>query len=500
MSWKDRLARHLFPNITAELTEVRATLNDYQLSLTSLDGWDRVANGAMSESESLMYSPIYRSCDLIGNTVGKLPFITFKVSDTGKEPAREHPAYPILKHQANPFMSSFTLRNVLTLHRLLHGNGYAWIERKAGRPVALWPLSPLNVEPIALVAGDSNQVEVFYKLTLSGHEPRLLDASDVLHIRGLGDFLQGFSVLWLAATSFKMGTKAQEYSEKFFENGARPDMAIIHPGKLKPESIKALRDQWNSYHKGVDNAHKVAVLQDAMDIKTFSINAKDAQLIETIKFSVSDVANWFGVPPHKLGDNSRAAFNTLEEENQSFLDDTIDAHLVNWETETRAKLLTETEKATESHFTRFRRQALVRANLATRGEYYVKALAGRAWLSPDEVRTLEDLNTVGGEQGEIIDPTNNFAPGDTGSEAEPDDSNGEAIRAAEEHLEAIMTRMRDRLSKASVKDRATFVLKHEHVVDDAVGAAGKVLDRLYNQSVGTTSTQCKTKLLEERGI
>ena len=40
-------------------------------------------------------------------------------------------------------------------------------------------------------------------------------------------------------------------------------------------------------------------------------------MIETRRLSIIEVANWLGLPPHKLGDDSRTAYNSLEQENRS---------------------------------------------------------------------------------------------------------------------------------------------------------------------------------------
>jgi len=73
------------------------------------------------------------------------------------------------------------------------------------------------------------------------------------------------------------------------------------------------------------------------------------------------------LPPHKLGDSSRTAYNSLEQENQSYLDEALDGWFVTWESECFIKLLTEDQKRTDSHVVEFVREALLRADLTSRG-------------------------------------------------------------------------------------------------------------------------------------
>jgi hypothetical protein len=171
-----------------------------------------------------------------------------------------------------------------------------------------------------------------------------------------------------------------------------------------------------------------------------------------MNFSLRDVANWLGVPPHKLGDNTRTAYNSLEAENQAFLDDSLDYWLVNWEHECREKLLSDRQKQRDTHFIEFERKALVQADLKTRAEYYKTATGGRPWMSPDEVREKENMNLALGEQSEIKDPANNFS--EQGGEQGENSRNlmpalqmqqKEIERKAIETLEEAVKRMQNRV-------------------------------------------------------
>jgi HK97 family phage portal protein len=161
-----------------------------------------------------------------------------------------------------------------------------------------------------------------------------------------------------------------------------------------------------------------------------AFSAEDQQLIETRQFTVRDVANFIGVPPHKLGDTGRTAYASLEQENQSYLDDALDYWLCVWEAQCWDKLLTEEEKAADSHVVEFLRLALMRADMATRANYYRTALGGRGWMTPNEVRGRENLNpSDSADADEILTPLNMGQGGDQNDPSpepaqpqEPDDS------------------------------------------------------------------------------
>jgi len=385
-------------------------------SVSGVVTWDQIAGESqsfISREKALTISAVYKAINLIATSVGKLPLNVFKRTKDGKEKAHWHPANSLLRYRFNSEMGAKVCKQTLTAHVLLHGDGYGYILRDpSGNPVEILPLNPTNTFPVR------ENGKLWY-VTAINQEQRRIEATNILHLGGLSwDGLTGLSVLQYAARSFGVAMNASKHAASFFKNSARPGVVLEYPNKLKPEAAKALRENWDKMFKGIDNGHRTAVLEDGMTLKAFSLSAKDAQLIEAMRFSVVDIANWFGVPPHKLGDNSKSSYNSLEQENQSFLDDTLDNWLVTWEEECREKLLTEEQKRSDSYLIEFNRMALVRADLKTRADYYSRATGGAAWMSVNEVRSRENMNAAKStdhDYNEVIQPTNNFDPNKSGS-------------------------------------------------------------------------------------
>jgi len=143
------------------------------------------------------------------------------------------------------------------------------------------------------------------------------------------------------------------------------------------------------------NAHKTALLEQGTTARPLGVNAKDAQLIEGRKFSLTSVANWLNLPPHKCGAEGRTSYNSLAEENQATLDESYEPWLVAWEYECENKLLTEAEKRADSHVIEFERKALLRSDPAKRAEFYRQAV-GRPFMLADEARQAENMPPIEG--------------------------------------------------------------------------------------------------------
>lgn len=387
----------------------RATPENPSFNLNDPEAWD--ALGAHKSStgvrvnlkSALTLSTFRRGLNLISNYVAKLPVHVYKRQGDGKVRDTEHFAYALLRWKPNREMHAFDFMHTMTWHGVL-GNSYAYIFRRGdASPEELIPLSCASTYPVR------ENGRLWYVTTAKGEMRKLLP-ENVLHIKGMSDDgMVGMELIPQAKDSLGLTIAAREYPARFFSNSAEARIVLEHPAKLSPEAAKALREGWDKMHQGLENAHKTAVLMEGMKANRISANAKEAQLVEMSKFQVRDMANWLDLPPHKLGDDSRTAFASLEQENQSLLDDGIDPWLVRFEHEFRDKLLTEEQKRTDTHVIEFMRHALVRADIAARFQAYAIAINNRI-MNPNEVRSRENLNPYDGGD-EFLVPANMGNPG-----------------------------------------------------------------------------------------
>lgn len=420
----------------------RSSLENPNTPLSDPDAWvyDVLGGGrsdggvTVNRDAALGYPAVWRAVNLISRDVAKLPVYVYRRVGEGKERATEHPAYRLLRREPNESMTGHTFRQTLQAHLLMDGNAYAFIERDgAARPRALLPLMPDAVTPVR-VGG-----RLWYVWRSSSGEQRRLKAEDVLHVKGLGyDGLVGYNPIAYYRESIGMGLAARKFGAVYFKNAATPKVVLQHPGKLKREAAERLRDDWQRMHAGLDAVHRTAILEEGLEAKVLSFDAESSQLLETRQFEIREIANLFGVPPHKLGDSARTSYASLEMENQSYLDDALDPWLVAWEEECWAKLLTEAEKRADSHSVEFLRQALIRADLSTRFSAYSTAVQG-GWMSRDEVRARESMNPIPDGAGrayyipENVKTTDEIDSDDQPEGDEEDNREGERATSAGGH-------------------------------------------------------------------
>jgi HK97 family phage portal protein len=306
---------------------------------------------------------LWRAVNIISNDVARLTIRTFRRTEDGRERATDHPSYPLVLRKPWLNCNAHQFRRLLTLHAQITGNGFARIWRDAGgRPLYLEPLPPSPHTTIVIEGSGLNErLWVVYR---RGNETYRERYEDVLHIPGLHfDGYSGLSVVEILQQTLSGAIAAQQYSTLYYSQGGTVAGYLKTPGKLREDQAKELAERWSVLASGMGRSHKVGVLDGAAEYVPIKASAEEAQLVEVRNATIIDVANITGVRPHDLGDQSRASYNSLEQENYAHADRCIEPWLKTWESELWDKLLTEEEKERDSVYMEFDRRSLIRRSL-----------------------------------------------------------------------------------------------------------------------------------------
>lgn len=384
-----------------------ATLEN--LTARDAEGWRvfgadvKASSGVrVGPSSALGYPPLWRAINLIADHVACLPFDVYRrKGQSDREWAEGHAGNVLMRGDASDWTHGETIRKTLTAHAALYGNGFATIERDSRqKPIALYVLDPHRTG-IRTVNG-----EIWY-FTHIGTEEIKIHAKDVLHIKGLSnDGISGLSVLSLMRDALGVGMAAQQYGGRFFGQGSNAGGILMIPGAFSEEKIRNTMSAWEKMTQGLQQSHKVALLQDGVKFQQLTIANEQAQFLQTRAFEVrSTVANIFGIPPHKLGDDTRTSHNSLEAENQSFLDDCLNPWLKEWERECRRKLLTDRERKNDTHFFEFNREALVQMAFRDKVEGLYRQVE-MGLITWNEARRMLNMPDIGPEGDKRFHPAN----------------------------------------------------------------------------------------------
>ncbi len=354
----------------------------------ALGGRESVAGRRVNEKTALTVDGVYTCISIISDTLGSVPLDLKRRTQDGSEVARGDPRHQLVHSEPNVEMTSISWRAAVEAHILSWGNGFTWIRRdEGGRPIALWPLLPDRTRAERI---DGQLIYITRLETRDGSFQEFrMPADDVLHIPGLGfDGLGGYSPIRLMREALGAAMEAQDFSSRFFVNGAQVSGIITFPGAVKDP--KKTREDFNqAFKKG--GALQVALMDQGADFKRIGIPPEDAQFIQTRSFQIDTVARLYRVPLQFLAKMGEATYNNAEQMGIFLVTYTLVPWLVRWEQELNRKLLLPSEDQT--HFFKFNVNGLLRGALKDRFDSYQKAIT-TGWMTRNEARTLEDMNTL----------------------------------------------------------------------------------------------------------
>jgi len=373
------------------------------------------AGMAVNSATAMRVAAVYACVQKIAGGVSTLPLHQYKTNGDIKDRLPRDELWYQLNEQPCEQYTAASHWEGVCIAELLRGDGYTWIRRTiTGKIIELLPLPWGCVSPIRQADGS-----VRYYISLPDFGINTwLEPAEVLHFPGFGfDGVRSMSVITYAARAAVGNALAMDnYSGKFFENGAHPSIILNSPSKMDERQITALQTSFANKYAGNENAHKLPlVLTEGLTAKEISINAQDAQLLEARKFQVIDIARAFGVPPHMIGETSASTSwgSGIESMSRAFVTYTLQPHLIRIEQELNRKLF----PRNSGRYIQFDRDALIEGDSKAQAEYNRAALGGpgtgMGWLSVDEIRKGKGLAPLGGAAAEIYDPRKVTTEGQT---------------------------------------------------------------------------------------
>ncbi len=386
------------------------------LSLSDLDrmmdqmygGQPSYTGKLVSQSTALAVSAVWSCIDALAGDIATLPLMTYRRIAKGRERATEHYLWGLLQDGANPELSAWRFKHLMQTWVLLWGNAYAEIEINGrGQVTALWPWRPDRVTVSRVSKG--GPLQYTYKMT----DGKLftLPHERIFHLRGLStDGVMGLSPIDVHRQRVGLALAIEEHGARFFGQGARPLGILQHPNKLDDAAYLRLKKDFTDQHQGLENAHRVAVLEEGITWKETGANMVDAQYIESAKLTEEGIARIYKVPPYRIGLETNATNASLEEQSLGYVLYSIGPWTVDWESEIHWSLLSTREL--KDIFTRFNFMRLLRGNHEALAKFIATV---RQWgiMTADEIRSdYLDLNDLpDGKGADVWQPVNMMPEG-----------------------------------------------------------------------------------------
>jgi len=357
----------------------------------------------VTEALALALSAVTSCVTLISDAIADFPIDVYRKT----KGVREELAAPSLI--ADPFVDANPddgiYQSVYSL--LMRGNWYSLIAGRDSmqRVTALKAPTHPDLVDCYLRGG-----ELQYKIAGKPVNP-----AEIVHVKAMSIPGQpkGLDPISFAQAMFGLGLAQQEYSSRFFRNDASAGVVITTPSEMKTEQIDEMVDRWKSHHAGVFRAHEPGVLTGGASVQSLTVEPRQAQFLEARRFQTAEVARFFRVPPHMIGDVDRSTSwgSGIEVQGIGFVTYTLRSWIRRVEG-AFSRLLPRPQYA------RLNISALVRADLMTRLQAYQMGRNAGLW-NIDEIRALEDLPPLPDDLGQDWLQPLNYIPVDASKPQEP---------------------------------------------------------------------------------
>jgi HK97 family phage portal protein len=352
---------------------------------------------------ALDVSVVYACLRVIANGIAQVPLRVMKELPDGKgwEPATKHPLYKVLNRKPNPWMTSFALRETMILHLGLTGNFYAYKNMVRGQVKELIPVDPAHI-----TVTRHDDYSITYRLTSLDGSSVELPQSLVWHVRGPSwDTWMGLDPVKLAREAIGLTIATENTQAELHANGLQMSGTYSTEQKIGADDYKKIQ-AWIAAQVGGPNKHKPFVIDSGFKWTPQTMTGVDSQHLETRKFQVEQICHAFGVFPAMIGHPSQSmTFASAEQVFQAHVAHTLTPWVERLEQSIDNDLLDGPED--EGYEAHFNLNSLQRGAFKDRFEGYSKSLGSGgspAWMTPNEIRALEDLNPVDGGD-ELPKPT-----------------------------------------------------------------------------------------------
>ena len=350
-----------------------------ELKLADVIGFDRPDDFAhigqrVDADRAMRLSAVWACVRLLADTISTFPLDVYRRAPGG---TAEQVATPPLfaTPAAGVALHEWLYQVVVSL--LLRGNAYGIVTARAGAAMRPVQIEIVNPDLVTVTVAPDGTISYRYR-----GQP--IDRADVWHVRAFAfpGSPVGLSPVAYAAASIGVGLAATRYAGQFFEDGAHPTGLLTSESVLTAEHATTAKERFMAATRG---KREPVVLGNGMQYKPLQIAPEDAQLLDVQRFTVSEVARIYGVPPEMIGGEAGNSLTYANVEGRAldYLRYSVNPWVVRLETALG-------QLVPRNQYVKLNPGALLRSTTAERYEAHRIALDA-GFLTIDEVRALEDL-------------------------------------------------------------------------------------------------------------
>ena len=329
----------------------------------------------IDKEKALSLPAVSSAVDRICNTVAMIPIKLYRETideTTGKkkvEEVKNDPRIKLLNVEPGDTLDAFQTRKAWVQDYLLDKGGYLYIEKTKNK------FKSLRYVDASYVTIQTNFDPIFKDITYMVNGKTFETFNFLTILRSTKNGGSGRSVISEVSTAIENAYQTLLYELGLVKTGGAKKGFITSQRRLGEKEIELLKKAWaNLYSNKSDNA---IVLNEGMDFKEGSSTTVELQLNERKKTLQDEIDNIFHNKPNF----------------DEFMKEAIMPILCAIKTALNKDFLLEKEK--ESFYFEFDTREITRGNIKERYEAY-KVASETGWISKNEIRYLEDYDSIEG--------------------------------------------------------------------------------------------------------
>lgn len=384
-----------------------------QMAGTSAHGV--VGDSVVTDERNMQISTVWACIRLISTVTASLPLDVYQTkNDQRTKVDNSHPLAKLLRFRPNNFMTALEFREAMTMQLCAYGNAYAHVERNGvGDVISTVPLMSANME----VRLSDNGKNIIYRYR---RDTEYADFSqkEIFHLKGFGfNGLTGLSPLAFSAKSAGVAIAMEDNQREFFANGAKSPQILMTDGKVLTKEQRGQLEENFKEIAGGPVKKRLWILESGFTTQPIGVSPQDSEILAARKFQVAELARFYGVPPHLVGDVDKTTSwgSGIEQQNLGFLQYTLKPYLDRWEYSIERWLVKESEQGiihAEHNL-----DGLLRGDSTSRASF-MQIMVNTGIRTVNEVRRLDNLPPLPG--GDVATRQSQNVPiTDLGTNKEP---------------------------------------------------------------------------------
>ncbi len=348
-------------------------------------------------SEEALKEATYFTCiKIMSESIAKIPCYLVQETDKGNVRLKNDNLFEKLALRPNPYMTAIDFWKALEINRHHNGNGCAFIEKdKRGNIINLWPivLKRLIVDDAGIMSSKlKNRLMVEYT-QIGNNQLNYCKYEDILHLKSFSsNGINSKANREMIQSTIDTGIKSQKYLNDLYNNGLTNKAVVQLTSDMKEE--KALAKIQAKFDKLYSNNGRIFTVPAGYNVSTLNLSLADAQFEQIRRMSISQIASSFGIKMFQLNDLKDTNNNSLEQQQLSFLVDTLLILFESIEQELDWKLLSP-EQRQKGMKCRFNTSVMLRPTAQVQAEILTKYVTSGIY-TPNEARLMTQMMALDG--------------------------------------------------------------------------------------------------------